>query len=168
MRAVHVAVIAAFWCLSGPASAQKADVEIGILTCMLEEPSNAPDITGPVSESQVRDALCIFKPKKGTEESYDGTVQGVSLSPDKRTTAIWIVKTDTLMPSVPGLLQQGYALDRGTSADQLAPLIGETNSRIILQSMTDKQEGSASASQKPPPTGYVIIGIQLTLKSATA
>jgi hypothetical protein len=32
-------------------------------------------------------------------------------------------------------------------------MIGDTNSRIVLQSMTDKQEGSASATQRPPPTG---------------
>src|SRR2546430_9868822 len=59
MRAVHVALIAAFWCLSGPASAQKADVEIGILSCMLEEPSNALDITGPVRKPGSRRSLYL-------------------------------------------------------------------------------------------------------------
>jgi hypothetical protein len=111
--------------------------------------------------------VCTFKPKSGTEETYGGQLQGVSLSPDKTTTVIWIVKADTVMPSVPGLLQQSYALDSATPADQLGPLVGETNSRIILQSMTDKREGSASAAQKPAPTGYVITGLELKLKSAS-
>jgi hypothetical protein len=113
MRVLVVAV-ATFWWLCGPAIGQEADVELGVLTCTLEEPSKAPATSGPVAETQVRDALCTFKPKKGAEESYAGTVQGVSLSPDKRTTAIWIVKADSVMPSAPGLLQQSYSLDRGT------------------------------------------------------
>ena len=115
----------------------------------------------------MRDALCTFKPKKGAEESYAGTVQGVSLSPDKRMTAIWMVKADSVMPLTPGLLQQSYSVDRGTPADQLAPMIGETNSRIVLQSMADKQEGSASETRKLPPSGYVITGLQLTLKATS-
>src|SRR6185295_4285642 len=130
-----------------------------VLTCTLEEPSAAPATGGPATASQVRDALCTFKPKKGAEESYAGTVQGVSLSPDKRMTAIWMVKADSVMPLTPGLLQQSYSVDRGTPADQLAPMIGETNSRIVLQSMADKQEGSASETRKLPPSGYVITGI---------
>jgi hypothetical protein len=156
-----VAVIAASWCLCGSVNAQKADTEIGVLTCALEAP-HAPN-SGPVSDSQVRDALCTFKPKQGSEETYDGTVEGMSLSADARTTMIWVVKTDTVVPSAPGLLQQSYAVDRNALADQ-GPMIGETNSRISLQSMTDKREGAASATQKP--TGYVIIGLKLKLRSA--
>jgi hypothetical protein len=43
----------------------------------------------------------------------------------------------TLMP---GLLQQSYAVDQSIPADQASPLIGETRSNIILQSMADKPE----------------------------
>jgi len=163
MRPQLLTCIALTLLLTGRAIGQRADIEIGVLTCTLDPPGT----TGPTVESQLRDAVCVFKPKSGTEESYGGQLQGVSLSPDKTTTVIWIVKADTVMPSVPGLLQQSYALDPATPADHLGPLVGETNSRIILQSMTDKREGSASAAQKPPPTGYVITGLQLKLKSAS-
>jgi hypothetical protein len=33
--------------------------------------------------------------------------------------------------------------------------------------MSDKQEGSASAPQKASPTGFVIIGVELKLKSTS-
>jgi len=159
--------MAAVWWLCGPAVAQKADVEIGVLTCTLEEPSTAPGTAAPSVESAERQAICTFKPKSGPEETYAGIVQGVSLSPDKTTAMIWVVKADTVMPSTPGLLQQNYAPDSSTPADQLPPLVGQTNSRITLQTLADKTEGSASATQKPPPAGYVIIGLQLKLKSTS-
>jgi uncharacterized protein DUF992 len=167
MSSQRVAWIAAIWWVCSPAIAQKADVEIGVLTCALEEPSKVPSTAAPSVENQVRDAICTFKPKSGAEETYAGIVQGVSLSPDKTTAVLWVVKADTVMPSAPGLLQQNYAPDSSTPADQLPPLVGETNSRIILQTMADKSEGSASATQKSPPTGYVIVGLQLKLKSTS-
>ena len=167
MSSKNLAWIAAIAWACSPAVAQKVDVEIGVLTCTLEEPSKAPNTAAPSVDSQVREAICTFKPKSGAEETYAGIVQGVSLSPDKTKAVIWTVKADTVMPSVPGLLQQNYAPDRATPADQLPPMIGETNSRIILQSMTDTREDSASATQKPPPAGYVIIGLQLKLKSTS-
>jgi len=166
MRAACVTLVAGSWWLCGPAVAQKADVELGVLTCTLEAPSKAAE-SGPVSESQLRGALCTFKPKQGSEEAYDRSVEGMSLSPDARTTAIWVVKADGVLPSVPGLLQQTYALDRNAPTDQLPPLIGQMNERIVLQSMADKEEGAASATEKRPPTGYVITALQLKLKSAS-
>ena len=124
MSSKRLAWIASIWWVCSPAIAQKADVEIGILTCTLDEPSKAPDTTAPNIESQVREAVCTFKPKSGAEEIYAGIVQGVSLTPDKTKAVIWIVKADTVMPSAPGLLQQNYARDRATPADQLPPLVG--------------------------------------------
>jgi hypothetical protein len=160
-----VGVIAlCFW--ASPALAQKSEIELGVLTCSLAEPVGAPTTMAPSSESQLREALCTFKPTKGTEEVYTGTVQGVALSPDQKLTVIWRVKANATTSLVPGMLQQRYAVDNATPADQLAPLIGEINSDIVLQSLTDKQIGSASAAEKPLPSGYVIIGLQLTLKSA--
>ena len=90
----RLAWIAAIWWVCSPAIAQKADVEIGILTCTLDEPSKAPDTTAPNIESQVREAVCTFKPKSGAEETYAGIVQGVSLTPEKTKAVIWIVKAD--------------------------------------------------------------------------
>ena len=165
MRSQYVACGAAFLWFANPAHAQKGDVEVGVLTCSLEEPST-PGTAGPATESQVRDAICIFKPKSGSEETYVGIIQGVIISADKKPTVIWRVKSDVATSVVPGMLQQSYAIDNATPADQLPPMIGESNSRIVLQSLTDKQEGSASAAQKPAPSGYVIIGLQLKLRSA--
>jgi hypothetical protein len=166
MRSLFVAGGAAFLWLVNPALSQKGDAEIGVLTCSLEEPASAPAIGAPAAESHVRDAICTFKPTSGSEETYVGVVQGVTISADKKSTVIWRVKADVTTSVVPAMLQQSYAIDNATPADQLAPMIGESNSRIVLQSLTDKQEGSASAAQKPAPSGYVIIGLQLKLRSA--
>jgi Protein of unknown function (DUF992) len=166
MRLTFMTAIAVSCSLLSQAVAQKADVEIGVLTCTLEELSNAAGANGS-AENQVRDAFCTFKPKSGSEESYGGAVRGLSLSQDTKTTVIWVVKADTVMPLVPGLLQQSYTLDPATPVDQLGPLVGETNSRIILQSMTDKREGSTNAAQKPSTTGYVVTGLQLKLKTTS-
>ena len=151
MGSLSVVGGAAFLWFTNPALAQKGDVEIGVLTCSLEEPASAPATGGPATESRVRDVVCTFKPKNGSEETYVGTVQGVAISADKKSTLIWRVKADPDTSILPGVLQQSYAIDNATPADQLAPMVGEDNSRIVLQSLADKQEGSASAAQKPAP-----------------
>jgi hypothetical protein len=46
-------------------------------------------------------------------------------------------------------------------------MIGEPNADIALHSMSDKNEGSASATEKPAPTGFVILSLELKLKSAS-
>jgi uncharacterized protein DUF992 len=166
MRVLSCLGVIALWLWSGLALAQRSEIELGVLTCSLAEPAGTPTTVAPNSESQLRDALCTFKPTKGTEEVYAGTIQGVALSPDQRLTVIWRVKASATTSLVPGILQQRYAVDNATPADQLAPMIGESNSDIVLQSLTDKQIGSASTAQKPLPSGYVIIGLQLMLKSA--
>jgi hypothetical protein len=38
---------------------------------------------------------------------------------------------------------------------------------VVLHSMLDETEGSASGPEKPTPTGFVILKLQLTLKSAS-
>ena len=149
MRSLYVACGAAFLWFANPAHAQKGDVEVGVLTCSLEEPST-PGTAGPATESQVRDAICTFKPKSGSEETYVGIVQGVIISADKKPTVIWRVKADVATSVVPGMLQQSYAIDNATPADQLPPMIGESNSRIVLQSLSTNKKAARAQLKNPP------------------
>jgi hypothetical protein len=149
------------------AIAQTVDVDIGVLTCTLAQPSDAPTSDTPAVRGQMRDVLCSFQPKKWGEEIYVGRVQGVSLSPDAKTTVMWLVKAPTGAGMDVGFLEQGYATDPKASAEHMAPMIGEKDASVVLHSMSDKQEGSASAPQKASPTGFVIIGIELKLKSTS-
>ena len=164
-RTCLAAVMLTTWvtCL---AVAQSANVEIGVLTCVLGEPADAP--TGDAQTGgQTRDALCNFKPKSGAEEEYIGKVQGVSMSADQKGALIWSVKSAPGAAVQPGVLQQTYANDASQSADQKPPLIGQANPDIVLHSMADTSEGSASATEKPAPTGFMILGVELKLKSAS-
>jgi len=150
------------------ASAQQGEITLGILTCDLEEPAKSSEAATSGAESRVRNAACTFKGKAGNEEEYTGQVQGVSLSPDARTTVIWVVKGDRARPPAAGLLEQSYAADPGSPADSAAPMIGEPDSSLSLQSMSDKPAGSVSDPGKAPPKGYVITGLRLKLKSTSA
>jgi hypothetical protein len=161
-RRILAAMAATFW-MASPATGQKPDFEIGMLSCSIAAPTEASESAAAPTEGQTREALCSFKPKKGAEESYVGLISGVSLSFDKTATVIWTVKAGTDAVT-PGMLQQSYAVDRDVPADQMPPMIGEANSGIVLQTLRDKPEGSAS--QMPKPKGFVIVGLELKLKSA--
>jgi hypothetical protein len=78
-----------------------------------------------------------------------------------------VVKSTSGAAIEPGLLQQNYTTDPKTPTDQSPPMIGETNSHIALHSMADKTEGSATATEKRTPTGFVILGLELKLKSTS-
>ena len=158
-----LSVAAAVWACSA-AIAQTATDEVGVLTCTLAEAGDAP---GSDTGGQIRDALCSFQPRKGAVETYIGKIRGFSLSPDATTTVIWLVKAPTGTSLDVGFLEQTYATDPKASAEQMAPLIGEKDASIVLQSKSDKQEGSASAPQKASPTGFVITGVGLKLKSTS-
>jgi hypothetical protein len=47
-------------------------------------------------------------------------------------------------------------------------MLGEANSDIALHTMADKTERSANATVKPAPTGFVILSVELKLKSGSA
>ena len=153
-------------CLKCMAVAQSANVEIGVLTCVLGEPADAPSGDAETG-GQTRDALCTFQPGAGADEEYIGKVQGVSMSADQRGTLIWSVKSASAEVVPSGALQQTYANDPSQSADQKPPLIGQANPDIVLHSMADASEGSASATEKPAPTAFLILGVELKLKSAS-
>jgi hypothetical protein len=162
-----LAAVAVTACWSCSAAAQRAaDVEIGVLTCTLGPPGETSASSAP-SAGQARGALCTFKPKRGAEEMYAGQVKGVSISADQKGALIWLVKSTSGAPVEPGLLQQVYENEPGVSPDQNPPLIGGKNSEIALHSMADKSEGSASAPEKAAPAGFIILSIELALKSAS-
>ena len=151
-------------CSAWAAAADNAD-EIGKLTCTLGDPAEAPagdQPTGP----QTRSALFTFKPKQAPEETYSATIQGVSFSAGSKAAVIWVVKTAPGIQIEAGLLEQSFTGDR-KMADQMPPLIGQPNAGIALHSMLDKSEGSAGATEKPAPTGFVILSVELKLKSAS-
>lgn len=165
MRFLMPAIAICSMCGTAIASpVQRGDVEIGVLTCGVNAPAAAePKVEGPLA-GQLRDAVCTFRPKNGPEETYFATVEGRSLTPDEGWTLIWTVNITAEM-SLPGALQQSYVVDQSLPADPLSPLIGETNPNVVLHSLADRPEGSASRPQKPVPQGFIIIGLKLTLRS---
>jgi len=165
-RTCTAAAAATWWVCSLVTETARADEEVGVLTCTLAEAGSAPASDIPTA-GQTRDALCTFKAKGGAEETYAGKVQGVSISPEHKGALIWVVKSTSGAAAEPGLLQQTYASDPAKPADQKPPMIGEANSDIILHSMADKLEGSASASQKAAPAGFVILGVELRLTATS-
>jgi hypothetical protein len=167
MSRLFIVAVAVMTCWSCSTVAERADVEIGVLTCTLGEPTPVPPST-TLSTQRTRDALCTFTPRTGAHEIYAGKVEGVSISQDQRGALIWVVKQATGAAVEPGLLQQSYASDRNTPADQEPPLTGEINSAIALYSMADKSEGSAGTKGKVALRGYVIINLELTLKNSLA
>jgi hypothetical protein len=165
MWRTHLAALAAAAWLAAPAAAEYGYTEVGVLSCELGEPGQAPASDTPSAE-RTREALCTFRAANGEEETYAGNAQGVSISTDRRGTLIWVVRAASGVAE-PGALQQVFATDTKKPADQKSPLIGERNSDVVLHSMLDETEGSASATEKPTPTGFVILKLELTLKSAS-
>jgi hypothetical protein len=149
--------------LSVLAPTARADVEIGVLTCTLAASDPAAD--APLTNQ--RDALCTFQAKSGAEETYIGKFEGVGTSTNRNSAFMWIVKSASLERTQPGLLEQSYATDRAKPVDEKSPIVGEGNGDIRLLTMADEREGSASASEKTPPKGFVVIGVELKLKSTS-
>ena len=147
------------------ALAENANTEVGVLMCVLGEPGQAAAGETPSAEG-TREALCTFKATNGEEETYAGSAQGISISTNRRGTLIWVVRSVSGVAE-PGALQQIFVADAKAAADQKSPLIGEKNSNVVLNSMADETEGSASAPEKATPTGFVILKLELTLKSAS-
>ena len=158
-------VVAVLWACWLGAGAARADAAIGVLTCTLAEAEAAAPSDAPIV-GQKRDALCTFKAKSGLEETYAAKFQGVSALPGRNKALMWVVKSVSGSVTHPGMLQQSYAADPAKPTDQKTPIIGEANADIQLQTMADESEGSASLSEKPPPTGFVVLGLELRLTSS--
>jgi hypothetical protein len=110
--------------------------------------------------------VCSFKAAKdGPEETYAGIVKAIGVvgALPEKAALLWSVRAPMGTAATPGLLQQSYAADTGTPAGQTAPLLGERKGDITLQTMADKQEGSATK-DKPTPPLFVVAAIELVLK----
>lgn len=164
---ISMAFVAVTTCWPCSVIAAKADVEIGVLTCTLGEPGEALPSTASLT-GQTRNAFCTFKPKSGADETYAGKIQGVSISQNHRGALIWVVRHASRTAVEPGLLQQSYTSDRNTPTDQEPPMMGEANADIALHTMADKSQGSASTTGKATLNGYVILSLELKLKSSSA
>jgi hypothetical protein len=151
-------------CWASAALAEKAVVELGVLTCTLGQ---ATLVSDAVSGGQMRDAVCTFQSKSGAEETYAARVQIIAPSPDHNGALIWLVKRSLRADAEPGLLEQSYANDPTMPADQDPPLIGKTHPDVALHSMADKPEGNAGATKKPETVRLLIRGIELKLKSTS-
>ena len=144
---------------------QTAAAEVGVLACSFSQ--TGPVMSGrPGVEVQMHDLLCVFKLRSGVEETYTGNLLRVSLAAEFEGTLLWLVKTPsgTMLPT-PGLLQQSYAPDAKAPADQIPALIGDANSNIVLQSMGDRNKGNVGAAEKAPAADFVIVRVELKLKS---
>jgi len=144
---------------------QKTAVEVGVLACSFSQ--SGPVETGRAGvEVQVRDLLCVFKLRSGAEETYTGKLLGVSLAAEYKGTLLWLVKAPSAATHpAPGLLQQSYASDAKAPAEQIPALIGDANSDIVLQSMGDGNKGNVGAPEKSPTGDFVILAVELKLKS---
>lgn len=165
MWRTQLAALAAATCWACSPLAENAYTEVGVLMCVLGEPGQSAASETPTAE-RTREALCTFRATNGEEETYAGNAQGVSISTDRRATLIWVVRAASGVAD-PGALQQIFATDTKKPADQKSPLIGEKNSNVMLHSMADETEGSASGPERPTPTGFVILKLELMLKSAS-
>jgi len=108
--------------------------------------------------------FCTFQPKEGVEETYIGTAYGVSISADEEVTFIWVVRSPSEPAVKPGQLQQIFANDSSHQPEQKPPLIGSES--LALHSLSDRPEGSVSSPDKPTPTGFVILRLELQLRSS--
>jgi hypothetical protein len=159
------------------ALAQDVKIEIGLLTCNLaltgeDQPAS---LTEPMS--QTRDALCSFRPSNsGPEEHYVGTVQsfGQDREPLYNGTMIFVVKSDPNIDISPGMLQQSYTVEAasGTTGRAPAPLTGDTNRRLVLQSIAEKEAPDDDAQQpsnkKTEAPEFTVGLVVLKLKSTAA
>jgi hypothetical protein len=152
MRRYHLALAMLF--AAGAAETygeQSAPTHLGFLTCTLSVASNAPnESSGPLR--QTREMLCAFKPgDDGPEETYSGTFQ--SISQDQRDAEspvmIWNVKGTSSMLGTPGFLQQLYSIDAGAAPGRATPLVGESNSSVMLEAITEHRDQHSSADKQP-------------------
>jgi len=145
----------------------KLTVDVGVLSCGFSG-AGPVEAGGADIAAQVRDMLCFFKLRSGTEETYSGKLLSVSLG-EHNETLLWLGKAPfTETAPAPGLLQKSYAPDARPPQDQASALVGEANAAIILQSMADNSEKGTSAPGKSPAGVFVILGLELTLHSSVA
>jgi uncharacterized low-complexity protein len=114
-------------------SAEKAPVNLGVLTCTFVKPA----------QDTAQKMTCGFKPAgSGAEEKYSGRNResGQDL-PAGKVVLIWAVLGPADGKMAAGSLSQRYVKTRGATA-QAPLLVGETNPSIVLRSETN--DGAAT------------------------
>ncbi len=168
MRTCRLALAMVLAVAASEADGQQTGLtHLGFLTCSLAVASAAQDANTPGPLRQTREMLCAFRPgDEGPEETYFGTFQ--SISQDQRdvesAVMIWKVKGAKSMLGTPGLLQQLYSIDAGAAPGRATPLIGETNSSVMLEAMTEDRDEHSNADQKPMAS-IISILVALRLRS---
>lgn len=168
MHAIWSTAVLVAGCVWGVAAAEDT-VEAGLLTCHVSDPveANTGEPGDAGSTGQVRLVLCDFKPNGGAGETYTGRMQVANTSREEKRTLLWLVKAPSGTPWPPGFLQQSYAADPKTPAGQVPDLIGQANADIVLQSMIERKEGSASAGDRSPAAVFSVLAAELKLKSTS-
>jgi hypothetical protein len=149
------------------ASAQEVLVDIGLLTCGPGESAELESSNDALS-GETRKMLCVFRPSNGPEEVYVGTYQTIGQDQVRwhNQAMIWVVKASLPTQRSSGLLQQLYAADRSAPSPHPPPLIGETNSTIVLQALADARV--LDGADKQSNTGATIVLVALKLLSSLA
>ena len=150
-------------------SAEQPRLELGVLTCSFAESEEANKASEVTSGAGIRRMECVFRPaNSGPVEVYGGAVQIIGQDHDfpGGRAIIWIVKGAETGDRSPGMLQQAYAADASAAPDHAPPVIGETNSSIILQAMADAPP--LADRDKPATVPSTIVLIALTLTSTAA
>jgi len=149
------------------ASAQQVLVDIGLLTCGPGESAEL-ESSNDVLSGEPRKMLCVFRPSNGPEEVYAGIYQTIGQDQVQlhNQAMIWVVKASSQTQRFSGLLQQVYAADRSTPSPHPPPLIGETTSAIVLQTLADAR--ALDGADKQSNTAATIVLVALKLVSSLA
>jgi len=161
-------VITGFALAYSSASAQEVGVDIGHLICGLGEGAEA-ESGGDAMTRETSKMLCVFRPSNnGPEEVYAGAFQTISRGPDpyQDRAMIWVVKASLATQQSTGLLQQLYSADRSAPPPHPPPLVGETNSEVVLQALDDPQ--ALNSAEKRSDAAVTIVLVALKLLSSPA
>jgi len=165
LRTSHLALTVFFAAVCLEARGQQTQLtNLGFLTCSLSEVAENQEetVAGPLR--QTRHMLCAFKPGDGgPEETYTGTFQSVGRDQGGSVdwVMIWDVKGTPSMLGTPGFLQQIYFVDPAAPPGRATPLIGETNSSIVLETLAENQEQTGADARQP----IISVLVALRLKS---
>lgn len=152
------------WGRDTPVSPPGTMAVVGTLTCGLGAEAQSGEAS---AAAQGREIRCQFRPgDNGAEEIYVGTLQGVGKSDSLfgSGAVIMAVKAPMSMTISPGMLQQVYSADAARRSAS-APLVGDRNTRILLQPLNEEEGRVARGKQQPDG---VIVLIELKLQSSPA
>ena len=152
-------VITALALACSSTSAQEARVEIGLLICGLGESAEVESGSDAVNR-ETKKTLCVFRPSNsGPEEVYVAGFQTIGRGQDRA--MIWVVKASPATQRSTGLLQQLYSADRSAPPPHPPPLVGETNSEIVLQALDDPQALNGANKQSDAAATIVLVALKL-------